>query len=203
MRSRRNKWLAFICAVTTATSGLAFSIPYNAYADEVKVDSEKTDNGFMKEPGEEDGEGLEEIQLPENGLSYYGYNIDEIKAASDENTAKRFIQIENELKENFPFSPNSITDLSINEDNLFDDVGDEIDVDENTLQSAITLFTLSYFKSYILKGSSDNLADYFKSKYDKSNDLCFFSDYTDDEISKFKEILSDLKEPIRHTEEVS
>lgn len=166
-------------------------------------DSEKEENnGFIKEPGEEDGEGLEDIQLPEDGLSYYGYNVDDIKAASDENTAKRFIQLENNMKEAFPFSVDYMSDYTINEDKLYDDDGNEVNVDVNTLQSFFTMFTLSNFYSYIVDGSSSNLADYFKTQYEDVKDI-YFKDYSNDEINQLKEILSNLKEPVRHENSIN
>ena len=71
---------------------------------DAEADGDASDDAEKTCDSVEDGKDLDDIVIPEDGLSYFGYDINAIKDASDENTAKKFLQLENNMKEAFPFS---------------------------------------------------------------------------------------------------
>ena len=152
-------------------------------------DAEKTCDSF------EDGKDLDDIVIPENGLSYFGYDINAIKDASDENTAKRFLQLENNMKEAFPFSLGNYADCLLNQGKLLDsETGEPLEnVDESKLMSHITKYILATYENYILTRPTESLQSEFddtiKSEIDDG------SIQPEDE-EKVREIISHARTPI-------
>ena len=110
----------------------------------------------------EDGKDLDDIVIPEDGLSYFGYDIDAIKDASDENTAKRFLQLENNMKEAFPYKADRLADYCENESKLIDmETGEPKDVDTAKLMSRITKTILNTYENYICNRPSSKLSEEF------------------------------------------
>ena len=110
----------------------------------------------------EDGKDLDDIVIPEDGLSYFGYDINTIKDASDENTAKRFLQLENNMKEAFPYKADRLADYCENESKLIDmETGEPKDVDTAKLMSRITKTILNTYENYICNRPSSKLSEEF------------------------------------------
>lgn len=110
----------------------------------------------------EDGKDLDDIVIPEDGLSYFGYDINAIKDASDENTAKRFLQLENNMKEAFPYKADRLADYCENESKLIDmETGEPKDVDTAKLMSRITKTILNTYENYICNRPSSKLSEEF------------------------------------------
>ena len=108
----------------------------------------------------EDGKDLDDIVIPEDGLSYFGYDINTIKDASDENTAKRFLQLENNMKEAFPYKADRLADYCENESKLIDmETGEPKDVDTAKLMSRITKTILNTYENYICNRPSSKLSE--------------------------------------------
>lgn len=143
----------------------------------------------------EDGKDLDDIVIPEDGLSYFGYDINAIKYASDENTAKRFLQLENNMKEAFPFSLGNYADCLLNQGKLLDsETGEPLEnVDESKLMSHITKYILATYENYILTRPTESLQSEFddtiKSEIDDG------SIQPEDE-EKVREIISHVRTPI-------
>lgn len=143
----------------------------------------------------EDGKDLDDIVIPEDGLSYFGYDINAIKDASDENTAKRFLQLENNMKEAFPFSLGNYADCLLNQGKLLDsETGEPLEnVDESKLMSHITKYILATYENYILTRPTESLQSEFddtiKSEIDEG------SIQPEDE-EKVREIISHARTPI-------
>lgn len=143
----------------------------------------------------EDGKDLDDIVIPEDGLSYFGYDINAIKDASDENTAKRFLQLENNMKEAFPFSLGNYADCLLNQGKLLDsETGEPLEnVDESKLMSHITKYILATYENYILTRPTESLQSEFddtiKSEIDDG------SIQPEDE-EKVREIISHVRTPI-------
>lgn len=143
----------------------------------------------------EDGKDLDDIVIPEDGLSYFGYDINAIKDASDENTAKRFLQLENNMKEAFPFSLGNYADCLLNQGKLLDsETGEPLEnVDESKLMSHITKYILATYENYILTRPTESLQSEFddtiKSEIDEG------SIQPEDE-EKVMEIISHARTPI-------
>lgn len=152
-------------------------------------DTEKTCDSI------EDGKGLDDIVIPENGLSYFGYDISAIKDASDENTAKRFLQLESNMKDAFPFSIGNYADCLLNQGKLLDsETGEPLEnVDESKLMSHITKYILATYENYILTRPTESLQSEFddtiKSEIDEG------SIQPEDE-EKVREIISHARTPI-------
>ena len=53
----------------------------------------------------------EDVQLPENGLTAFGYDIAPVLAKTDEETVKKFIAAENYMKEHFAFDETNTDDM--------------------------------------------------------------------------------------------
>ena len=87
---------------------------------DIDADGDTSDDAEKTCDSVEDGKDLDDIVIPEDGLSYFGYDINAIKDASDENTAKRFLQLENNMKEAFPFSLGNYADCLLNQGKLLD-----------------------------------------------------------------------------------
>ena len=142
-----------------------------------------------------DGKDLDDIVIPEDGLSYFGYDINAIKDASDENTAKRFLQLENNMKEAFPFSLGNYADCLLNQGKLLDsETGEPLEnVDESKLMSHITKYILATYENYILTRPTESLQSEFddtiKSEIDDG------SIQPEDE-EKVREIISHARTPI-------
>lgn len=59
----------------------------------------------------EESGNTEDIQLPENGLTAFGYDIAPVLAKTDEETVKKFIAAENYMKERFVFDETNTDDM--------------------------------------------------------------------------------------------
>lgn len=168
---------------------------------ETETDTDAESDGDASDDAEktcdsvEDGKDLDDIVIPEDGLSYFGYDINAIKDASDENTAKRFLQLENNMKEAFPFSLGNYADCLLNQGKLLDsETGEPLEnVDESKLMSHITKYILATYENYILTRPTESLQSEFddtiKSEIDEG------SIQPEDE-EKVMEIISHARTPI-------
>lgn len=59
----------------------------------------------------EESGNTEDVQLPENGLTAFGYDIAPVLAKTDEETVKKFITAENYMKERFVFDETNTDDM--------------------------------------------------------------------------------------------
>lgn len=59
----------------------------------------------------EESGNTEDVQLPENGLTAFGYDIAPVLAKTDEETVKKFIAAENYMKERFVFDETNTDDM--------------------------------------------------------------------------------------------
>ena len=163
--------------------------------DETDTDTDASDDAEKTCDSVEDGKGLDDIVIPEDGLSYFGYDISAIKEASDENTAKRFLQLESNMKEAFPFSLGNYADCLLNQGKLLDsETGEPLEnVDESKLMSHITKYILATYENYILTRPTASLQSEFddtiKSEIDEG------SIQPEDE-EKVREIISHARTPI-------
>lgn len=162
---------------------------------DIDADGDTSDDAEKTCDSVEDGKDLDDIVIPEDGLSYFGYDINAIKDASDENTAKRFLQLENNMKEAFPFSLGNYADCLLNQGKLLDsETGEPLeDVDESKLMSHITKYILATYENYILTRPTESLQSEFddtiKSEIDDG------SIQPEDE-EKVREIISHARTPI-------
>lgn len=162
---------------------------------DAEADGDASDDAEKTCDSVEDGKNLDDIVIPEDGLSYFGYDINAIKDASDENTAKRFLQLENNMKEAFPFSLGNYTDCLLNQGKLLDsETGEPLEnVDESKLMSHITKYILATYENYILTRPTESLQSEFddtiKSEIDEG------SIQPEDE-DKVREIISHARTPI-------
>lgn len=126
------------------------------------ADGDASDDAEKTCDSVEDGKDLDDIVIPEDGLSYFGYDINAIKDASDENTAKRFLQLENNMKEAFPYKADRLADYCENESKLIDmETGEPKDVDTAKLMSRITKTILNTYENYICNRPSSKLSEEF------------------------------------------
>lgn len=162
---------------------------------DAEADGDASDDAEKTCDSVEDGKDLDDIVIPEDGLSYFGYDINAIKDASDENTAKRFLQLENNMKEAFPFSLGNYADCLLNQGKLLDsETGEPLEnVDESKLMSHITKYILATYENYILTRPTESLQSEFddtiKSEIDEG------SIQPEDE-DKVREIISHARTPI-------
>lgn len=162
---------------------------------DIDADGDTSDDAEKTCDSVEDGKDLDDIVIPEDGLSYFGYDINVIKDASDENTAKRFLQLENNMKEAFPFSLGNYADCLLNQGKLLDsETGEPLEnVDESKLMSHITKYILATYENYILTRPTESLQSEFddtiKSEIDDG------SIQPEDE-EKVREIISHARTPI-------
>ena len=162
---------------------------------DAEADGDASDDAEKTCDSVEDGKDLDDIVIPEDGLSYFGYDINAIKDASDENTAKRFLQLENNMKEAFPFSLGNYADCLLNQGKLLDsETGEPLEnVDESKLMSHITKYILATYENYILTRPTESLQSEFddtiKSEIDEG------SIQPEDE-EKVMEIISHARTPI-------
>ena len=70
----------------------------------------------MDETGEEETENTEDIQLPENGITTFGYDIAPILAKNDELTVKKFMAAEKYMKEHFAYDESKQEDIDASAD---------------------------------------------------------------------------------------
>lgn len=163
--------------------------------DETDADADASDDTEKTCDNVEDGKGLDDIVIPEDGLSYFGYDISAIKDASDENTVKRFLQLESNMKEAFPFSLGNYADCLLNQGKLLDsETGEPLEnVDESKLMSHVTKYILATYENYILTRPTESLQSEFddtiKSEIDEG------SIQPEDE-EKVREIISHARTPI-------
>lgn len=59
----------------------------------------------------EESGNTKDVQLPENGLTAFGYDIAPVLAKTDEETVKKFIAAENYMKEHFAFDETNTDDM--------------------------------------------------------------------------------------------
>lgn len=158
-------------------------------------DTEKTCDSI------EDGKGLDDIAIPEDGLSYFGYDINAIKDASDENTAKRFLQLESNMKEAFPYKADRLADYCENESKLIDmETGEPKDVDTTKLMSRITKTILNTYENYICNRPSSKLSEEFDGTI--AYEVKMQSIEADEEPA-LRDVLLKVRTPIAKTTETS
>lgn len=158
-------------------------------------DTEKTCDSI------EDGKGLDDIVIPEDGLSYFGYDINAIKDASDENTAKRFLQLESNMKEAFPYKADRLADYCENESKLIDmETGEPKDVDTTKLMSRITKTILNTYENYICNRPSSKLSEEFDGTI--AYEVKMQSIEADEEPA-LRDVLLKVRTPIAKTTETS
>lgn len=149
----------------------------------------------------EDGKDLDDIVIPEDGLSYFGYDINAIKDASDENTAKRFLQLENNMKEAFPYKADRLADYCENESKLIDmETGEPKDVDTTKLMSRITKTILNTYENYICNRPSSKLSEEFDDTI--AYEVKMQSIEADEEPA-LRDVLLKVRTPIAKTAETS
>lgn len=163
--------------------------------EDASDDAEKTCDSI------EDGKDLDDIVIPEDGLSYFGYDINAIKDASDENTAKRFLQLESNMKEAFPYKADRLADYCENESKLIDmETGEAKDVDTAKLMSRITKNILNTYENYICNRPSDKLSEEF------DNTIAYevkMQSIEAEEEPALRDILLKVRTPIARTAEDS
>ena len=71
----------------------------------------ETQGPEIDETETEESGNTEDIQLPENGLTTFGYDIAPVLAKTDEETVKKFIAAENYMKERFVFDETNTDDM--------------------------------------------------------------------------------------------
>lgn len=159
------------------------------------TDGDTSDDAEKTCDSVEDGKDLDDIVIPEDGLSYFGYDINAIKDASDENTAKRFLQLENNMKEAFPFSLGNYADCLLNQGKLLDsETGEPLEnIDESKLMSHITKYILATYENYILTRPTESLQSEFDDTIKSEIDDGFIQ--PEDE-EKVREIISHARTPI-------
>lgn len=169
--------------------------------DETDTDADASDDAEKTCDSIEDGKDLDDIVIPEDGLSYFGYDINAIKDASDENTAKRFLQLENNMKEAFPYKADRLADYCENESKLIDmETGEPKDVDTTKLMSRITKTILNTYENYICNRPSSKLSEEFDGTI--AYEVKMQSIEADEEPA-LRDVLLKVRTPIAKTTETS
>lgn len=169
--------------------------------DETDTDAGASDDAEKTCDSIEDGKDLDDIVIPEDGLSYFGYDINAIKDASDENTAKRFLQLENNMKEAFPYKADRLADYCENESKLIDmETGEPKDVDTTKLMSRITKTILNTYENYICNRPSSKLSEEFDGTI--AYEVKMQSIEADEEPA-LRDVLLKVRTPIAKTTETS
>lgn len=169
--------------------------------DETDTDADASDDAEKTCDSIEDGKDLDDIVIPEDGLSYFGYDINAIKDASDENTAKRFLQLENNMKEAFPYKADRLADYCENESKLIDmETGEPKDVDTTKLMSRITKTILNTYENYICNRPSSKLSEEFDGTI--AYEVKMQSIEADEEPA-LRDVLLRVRTPIAKTTETS
>lgn len=169
--------------------------------DETDTDADASDDAEKTCDSIEDGKDLDDIVIPEDGLSYFGYDINAIKDASDENTAKRFLQLENNMKEAFPYKADRLADYCENESKLIDmETGEPKDVDTTKLMSRITKTILNTYENYIYNRPSSKLSEEFDGTI--AYEVKMQSIEADEEPA-LRDVLLKVRTPIAKTTETS
>ena len=75
------------------------------------AEPEETPEPEIDETETEETGSTEDVQLPENGLTAFGYDIAPVLAKTDEGTVKKFIAAENYMKEHFAFDETNTDDM--------------------------------------------------------------------------------------------
>lgn len=169
--------------------------------DETDTDADASDDAEKTCDSIEDGKDLDDIVIPEDGLSYFGYDINAIKDASDENTAKRFLQLENNMKEAFPYKADRLADYCENESKLIDmETGEPKDVDTTKLMSRITKTILNTYENYICNRPSSKLSEEFDGTIAYEVKMQSIEAY---EEPALRDVLLKVRTPIAKTTETS
>lgn len=77
---------------------------------------EEATNPEIEETGEEETGNTEDIQLPENGITTFGYDVAPILARNDELTVKKFMSAEKYMKEHFAYDESKQEDIDASAD---------------------------------------------------------------------------------------
>ena len=78
---------------------------------EPETDETETQEPEIDEAETDESGNNEDVQLPENGLTAFGYDIAQVLAKTDEGTVKKFIAAENYMKEHFAFDETNTDDM--------------------------------------------------------------------------------------------
>lgn len=78
---------------------------------DASAEPEETPEPEIDETETEETGNTEDVQLPENGLTAFGYDIAPVLAKTDEEAVKKFIAAENYMKEHFAFDETNTDDM--------------------------------------------------------------------------------------------
>lgn len=156
---------------------------------------EEATNPEIEEIGEEETGNTEDIQLPENGITTFGYDVAPILARNDELTVKKFMAAEKYMKEHFAYDEpkqediDASADLKIGNDETKEDTRKE---DCENI-SAVSKKILDAFYEFLTEDNHEK--EFTDVIMDKVNEMIDAGQITEDAaVGLYDNVTKDMRE---------
>ena len=156
---------------------------------------EEATNPEIEETGEEETGNTEDIQLPENGITTFGYDVAPILARNDELTVKKFMAAEKYMKEHFAYDESKQEDIDASADLKIgnDETKEDTRKEDCENISAVSKKILDAFYEFLTEDNHDK--EFTDVIMDKVNEMIDAGQITEDAaVGLYDNVTKDMRE---------
>ena len=155
----------------------------------------ETPESEMDETEEEETENTEDIQLPENGITTFGYDVAPILARNDELTVKKFMSAEKYMKEHFAYDESKQEDIDASADLKIgnDETKEDTRKEDCENISAVSKKILDAFYEFLTEDNHEK--EFTDVIMDKVNEMIDAGQITEDAaVGLYDNVTKDMRE---------
>lgn len=156
---------------------------------------EEATNPEIEEIGEEETGNTEDIQLPENGITTFGYDVAPILARNDELTVKKFMAAEKYMKEHFAYDESKQEDIDASADLKIgnDETKEDTRKEDCENISAVSKKILDAFYEFLTEDNHEK--EFTDMIMDKVNEMIDAGQITEDAaVGLYDNVTKDMRE---------
>lgn len=156
---------------------------------------EEATNPEIEEIGEEETGNTEDIQLPENGITTFGYDVAPILARNDELTVKKFMAAEKYMKEHFAYDESKQEDIDASADLKIgnDETKEDTRKEDCENISAVSKKILDAFYEFLTEDNHEK--EFTDVIMDKVNEMIDAGQITEDAaVGLYDNVTKDMRE---------
>lgn len=156
---------------------------------------EEATNPEIEETGEEETGNTEDIQLPENGITTFGYDVAPILARNDELTVKKFMAAEKYMKEHFAYDESKQEDIDASADLKIgnDETKEDTRKEDCENISAVSKKILDAFYEFLTEDNHEK--EFTDVIMDKVNEMIDAGQITEDAaVGLYDNVTKDMRE---------
>lgn len=156
---------------------------------------EEATNPEIEEIGEEETGNTEDIQLPENGITTFGYDVAPILARNDELTVKKFMAAKKYMKEHFAYDESKQEDIDASADLKIgnDETKEDTRKEDCENISAVSKKILDAFYEFLTEDNHEK--EFTDMIMDKVNEMIDAGQITEDAaVGLYDNVTKDMRE---------